>query len=62
MIGFDDISWAALNDPPLTTVRISRLAMGKEVAHRLLTVLEDSDLLPSEITVPVELVKRGSTA
>lgn len=62
VIGFDDISWAALNDPPLTTVRISRVAMGKEVAHRLLTVLEDSDLLPSEITVPVELVKRGSTA
>jgi DNA-binding LacI/PurR family transcriptional regulator len=36
--------------------------MGKEVAHRLLTLLADPDLLPSEIIVPVELIQRGSTA
>lgn len=62
VIGFDDIAWAALNDPPLTTVRIPRVQMGKEVAHRLLALLDDSELLPSEIIVPVELIKRGSTA
>lgn len=61
VIGFDDITWAAHNDPPLTTVRIPRRQMGKEVAHRLLTLLADPDLLPSEIVVPVELIKRGST-
>ena len=62
VIGFDDIAWAAHNDPPLTTVRIPRQQMGKEVAHRALTLLGDPDLLPSEIIVPVELIKRGSTA
>ena len=62
VIGFDDIAWAALNDPPLTTMRIPRVQMGREVAHRLLTLLEDSELLPAEIIVPVELVQRGSTA
>jgi DNA-binding LacI/PurR family transcriptional regulator len=62
VIGFDDIAWAVHNDPPLTTVRIPRLQMGKEVAHRLLTLLADPDLLPSEIIVPVELIQRGSTA
>lgn len=61
VIGFDDIAWAAHNDPPLTTVRIPRQQMGKEAAHRTLTLLANPDLLPSEIIVPVELIKRGST-
>lgn len=62
VIGFDDISWAELNDPPLTTVRIPRQQMGKEAAHRVLMLLQDPDLLASEIIVPVALVERHSTA
>ena len=62
VVGFDDIPWAALNDPPLTTVHIPKQQMGKEVALRLMTVLSEPDLLPSEITVPVRLVERASTA
>jgi LacI family transcriptional regulator len=62
VVGFDDISWAELNDPPLTTVRIPRQQMGKEAAHRILMLLQDPDLLPSEIVVPVTMVERHSTA
>jgi LacI family transcriptional regulator len=62
VIGFDDISWAELNDPPLTTVRIPRQQIGKEAAHRLLMLLNDPELLASEVIVPVQLVERHSTA
>lgn len=62
VIGFDDIVWAELNDPPLTTVRIPRQQIGKEAAHRILMLLHDPDLLASEIIVPVHLVERHSTA
>jgi DNA-binding LacI/PurR family transcriptional regulator len=62
VIGFDDISWAELNDPPLTTVRIPRHQMGKEAAHRVLMLLNDPTLLPSEIIVPVQMIERQSTA
>jgi DNA-binding LacI/PurR family transcriptional regulator len=62
VVGFDDISWAEMNDPPLTTVRIPRQQMGKEAAHRVLMLLQDPELLPSEIVVPVTMVERHSTA
>jgi DNA-binding LacI/PurR family transcriptional regulator len=62
VVGFDDISWAEFNEPPLTTVRIPRRQMGKEAAHRVLMLLQDADLLASEIVVPVTLVERNSTA
>ncbi len=62
IVGFDDISWAELNDPPLTTVRIPRQQMGKEAAHRILMLLRDPDLLASEIIVPVTMVERHSTS
>lgn len=62
VVGFDDIAWAELNDPPLTTIRIPRQQMGKEAAHRVLMLLHDPDLLASEIIVPVHMVERNSTA
>jgi LacI family transcriptional regulator len=61
VIGFDDISWAELNDPPLTTIRIPRQQIGKEAAHRVLMLLHDPDLLASEVIVPVQIVERHST-
>lgn len=61
VVGFDDISWAEFNDPPLTTLRIPRQQMGKEAAHRVLMLLRDPNLLASEIIVPVFMVERHST-
>jgi DNA-binding LacI/PurR family transcriptional regulator len=61
VIGFDDIEWATLIDPPLTTIRIPRQQMGKEAAHRVLMLLQNTDLLASEIIVPVDMVERQST-
>lgn len=60
VIGFDDIEWAEMNTPPLTTMRIPKPQIGKEAARRMLVALEDPDLLPSEIILPVNLIERES--
>ncbi|MBN1966534.1 MAG: LacI family DNA-binding transcriptional regulator [Anaerolineae bacterium] len=61
VVGFDDIDWARLNDPPLTTVNIAKHQMGKEAANRLITMLNDPDLLPTEIKVAVQFMQRQSS-
>jgi LacI family transcriptional regulator len=61
VVGFDDIDWAALNHPPLTTVNVPKQQMGKEAARRLLSLLDDPDSVPVEITVSVQFVQRESS-
>jgi DNA-binding LacI/PurR family transcriptional regulator len=61
IIGFDDIEWASLNHPPLTTMYIPKRQLGQEAAKRLLALLADSDLRPIEVNVSVQLVTREST-
>jgi DNA-binding LacI/PurR family transcriptional regulator len=61
VVGFDDIAWAKLNDPPLTTVRVPKAQMGREAFHRLMSLLRDPAMQPVEITVGVELIDRNST-
>ena len=62
VIGFDDIDWATLNDPSLTTVSIPKRQLGAEASRRLLALLEDPDLAPTELTISVRLIERASTA
>ena len=61
VIGFDDISWASLNKPPLSTIRIPKNQLGREAASRLISMLENPDMPPTELTIAVELIKRAST-
>lgn len=61
IVGFDDIAWASLNDPPLTTIRIPKQQMGKEAANRILARLNDPELLPAEIIVAIQFVQRQTT-
>lgn len=61
MAGFDDIALAARVDPPLTTVRIDKMEMGRLAARRVLERLTMPDLLPITITMHVALVVRHST-
>jgi DNA-binding LacI/PurR family transcriptional regulator len=58
--GFDDIPLAAAADPPLTTVSQPLIDKG-EAAYALLQELL-SGQPPRQITLPIELVVRGSTA
>jgi DNA-binding LacI/PurR family transcriptional regulator len=44
VVGFDDISWARLTDPPLTTVAVDAGAMGALAANLLLARITQPDL------------------
>lgn len=61
IVGFDDITWAELNNPPLTTIRIEKAQMGKESARRLHLMLTEDEIPPAEILISVSLIERAST-
>lgn len=62
VIGFDDVFWAPLMDPPLTTVRQPAAALGAAAVRLLLERLQDPTRAPRGVVMPVELVSRASTA
>lgn len=61
VVGFDNITWAELNDPPLTTVNIPKRQIGQEAANRLIALLNNPDLSSTEVMVSVQLVTRASS-
>jgi LacI family repressor for deo operon, udp, cdd, tsx, nupC, and nupG len=61
VVSFDDSVIARILDPELTTVAIPASVIGEQALQLLLSVLEEGDV-PSQVTVPLELVIRASTA
>jgi DNA-binding LacI/PurR family transcriptional regulator len=57
--GFDDIPEAAHSDPPLTTARQPLVEKGAVAGDMLMQLAAGS--VPEDVTLPVELVVRGST-
>jgi LacI family transcriptional regulator len=64
VIGFDDVPYAALSNPGLTTIRQPMEEMGRLAANRVLERLSSSknDLAEQALLLPPELVSRKSTA
>ncbi|MER7394930.1 LacI family DNA-binding transcriptional regulator [Streptomyces sp. NPDC000151] len=62
MVGFDDLDWTTLVDPPLTVVAQSPLDMGRTAAERLFARIKGDDLPGERIVLPTELIVRSSTA
>jgi LacI family transcriptional regulator len=62
IIGFDDIAFASLTDPPLTTICLPRTELGRRAVEALMTTIEHPDRQGVEIQIPTYLVLRGSTA
>lgn len=62
VIGFDDIAFAALAQPPLTTVCSPRVDIGRRAVEALLQTIENANHLGTEVRIPTYLIKRGSTA
>jgi DNA-binding LacI/PurR family transcriptional regulator len=58
VVGFDDISWAQLCNPPLTTMHVFKHRMGALAAQRLLELIETPGLPPTKSLVATELVQR----
>jgi LacI family transcriptional regulator len=62
VVGFDDVEFTALTEPPLTTVRQPLRELGATAA-RLLTAHLGGEALPAEpVVIPTDFVVRGSTA
>jgi DNA-binding LacI/PurR family transcriptional regulator len=62
IVGFDDIAFATLCEPPLTTVCLPRMELGRRAVEALMTAIDRPDQQGVEINIPTYLITRGSTA
>jgi LacI family transcriptional regulator len=62
IVGFDDIAFASLADPPLTTVCSPRVEIGRRAVEALMTTIEKPHQPGVEVKIPTYLIKRDSTA
>jgi LacI family transcriptional regulator len=62
IVGFDDIPFAALTTPPLTTVAQPAYDLGYRAAELLLRRCEQPNLRPQQAILHCQLVIRQTTA
>jgi DNA-binding LacI/PurR family transcriptional regulator len=60
VVGFDDVSMAALTYPPLTTVHVDRLAFGRLAVELLLSRVQSPNRPPVRCTMSVKFIERAS--
>jgi DNA-binding LacI/PurR family transcriptional regulator len=58
VIGFDDIHWAAVNEPPLSTVHVFKRRIGQLAAQQLLDCIQEPSMAPAKTIVSTKLVLR----
>jgi LacI family transcriptional regulator, galactose operon repressor len=61
VVGFDDIQLAGLLNPSLTTIRQDKPGLGLAAARALIQQIENPELTPPVLTLPIELVVRESS-
>lgn len=59
--GFDDVSFATVAKPPLTTIRQPIALLGDLAAKLLIQSIENGYMEPEHIVLPIELIVRAST-
>ena len=62
IVGFDDISFASLSEPALTTVCSPRVEIGRRAFEALMLTVDKPHQMGIEVRVPTYLINRGSTA
>jgi DNA-binding LacI/PurR family transcriptional regulator len=62
LVGFDDVAFATISQPPLTTVCLPRAELGRLAVEALLATIEHPERKGVELRVPTFLIERGSTA
>jgi LacI family transcriptional regulator len=62
VVGFHDAPFAGYLDPPLTTVRLPLVEMGRQAVDHLLALLNGDPVEDSLVGTPPELVVRASAA
>ncbi len=58
--GFDDIPFSSVSNPPLTTVEVDKMYLGKVAVSRLVKKLSDDDRGTLKILVRTKIVERNS--
>jgi LacI family transcriptional regulator len=61
VVGFDDAPLAQDMLPPLTTVHIPFDDLGRLAADLILRLTADGELGPETVSVPLQLVRRGTS-
>jgi DNA-binding LacI/PurR family transcriptional regulator len=61
LVGFGDNDESQFKTPPLTTIRVDRSRVGAELARMAIEKLKSPGKRTAEVTIPVSLVKRGTT-
>jgi LacI family transcriptional regulator len=62
LIGFDDLPFCEVTDPPLTTIRVFNRSMGKLAVKRLKSLIEEGTEEFVKIEVGTALIQRDSVA
>ena len=60
LIGFDDFPLADLLDPPITVITQNVTHIGTHAAHLLFSRIDGHTTPPQRITIPTQLITRGS--
>jgi LacI family transcriptional regulator len=60
IVGFDDIHFASLSVPALTTIRQHKEEIGEKACEALIDLIEERRVDPPRVTLPVDLVVRES--
>ena len=60
IIGFDNISYGAISNPPLTTIHVYKHEMGETAVRELLYAVEHVNKIKKKIQVCTDFVERGS--
>ncbi len=61
VVGFDDIAFAALAEPPLTTICLPRVELGRRAVEALMTNIEHPERRGVQVNIPTYLITRAST-
>jgi LacI family transcriptional regulator len=60
VVGFGDIPFAALFNPPLTTIHGDLMEMGYEAAQTLISMVNGGSRAPRRVVFPMKIIERGT--
>ena len=60
VIGFDDIAWAPLVSPPLSSIAINKQAMGRLIVRKLVERINNPETPSCTTLMPPALIERGT--
>ena len=60
IIGFDDIVYASICNPPLTTIKVYKQEMGREAVRRLVSIINTGNMAKFKVESCTDLIERDS--